>query len=182
MGSTSSQNESAGSIVYLRQELARRTYKPWKQVTFVFYFFSAIVLFGGFGIWVELVELNLLSENADSYDGLYRAIATFYPALIGSASFHLLLIATGTSNRIMTAFGATVLLFAFVIAILLAIFHHQYPIARFFVVILLASFSIWLWSIADADNPIYTDVPADTSSGGSLVRPLKGDTSEFKVD
>ena len=181
MASTSSQNEGAGSVANLRQELARRTCKPWKQVTFVSYFFTAIVLFGGFGIWVELVELNL-SENAESYDGLYRAIATFYPALIGSASFHLLLIATVKSDTTMTAFGTMVLSFAFVIAILVAIFQHQYPIARFFVVILLASFSIWLWSIADADNPIYKDVPADTSSGGSLLRPLKGDTSEFKVD
>ena len=181
MGSTSSQNEGAGSFVYLRQELARKTCQPWTQVTFVLYFFSAIVVFGGFGIWVEVVELNLL-ENADSYDRLYRAIATFYPALIGSASFHLLLIAAGQSDRIMTAFGFAVLSFALLFAILLSIFHYQYPIARFFGVTLLAIFSIWLWSIADADNPIYQTVSADTPSGGSLTRDLKGDTSEFKVD
>ena len=150
-------------------------------MTFVLYFLSAIVLFGGFGIWVELVELNLL-EDVSGYDGLYRAIATFYPALIGSASFHLLLIAAGQSDKVMTAFGIAVLVFALVFAILLSIFQHQYPTARFFIVILLASFSIWLWSIADADNPIYKAVSADTPSGGSLERDLKGDTSEFKVN
>ena len=181
MGSTSSQNEGAGNTVHFWQDLARKTCQPWKQGTFVSYFVSAIVLFGGFGIWVELVELAL-SENADSYDGLYRAIATFYPALIGSASFHLLLIATEKSDKDMMAFAVVVLLLAATFAILLSIFHDQYPIARFFGVTLLASFSIWLWSITDADNPIYKAVLVDTPSGGSTLRDLKGDTSEFKVN
>ena len=150
-------------------------------MTFVLSFLFAIVGFAGFGIWVELVELNL-SETHNNYDGLYTAIATFYPALIGSASVHLLLTATGQSDKIMTTFGLAVLLAAAVCALLLSIFHDQYPTARFFGAILLALFSIWLWSIAEADNPIYDPLPVDTASGGSLLRDLKGDTSDYEVD
>ncbi len=145
------------------------------------YFLGAIVAFGGFGIWVELVELRL-SKSVVNYDGLYTSIATFYPALIGSASFHLLLTATGQSDKIMAAFGQTVLLVAIICALLLSVFHELYPTARFFCAILLAFFSIWLWSIADVDNPIYKPLPVDTPSGGSPLRDLKGDTSGFEVD
>ena len=56
---------------------------PWSQPTFFMYFIFAIAGFGGFGIWVEAVGLHL-SENLKSYDGLYTALATFYPALIAA--------------------------------------------------------------------------------------------------
>lgn len=181
MDSTTLDNPSGGGWRYLWQQLVRRTCQPWKQVTFVMYFLGAIVAFGGFGIWVELVELGL-SKKPANYDGLYTSIATFYPALIGSASFHLLLTATGQSDKIMAAFSQNVLLAAIICAVLLAVFHELYPTARFFFAIFLALFSIWLWSIADVDNPIYKTLAVDTPSGGSPLRDLKGDTSGFEVD
>ena len=175
------QMDSVGEWGYLWQELTRRTRQPWKQVTFVMYLLSAIVGFGGFGIWVEIVELNL-SEDPRNYDGLYTAVATFYPALIGSASFQLLLIAVAETNKVMTSFVVTVLLAALASAILLGIFHNQYPTARFVVATLLAFFSMWLWIMTDADNPIYRTLPVDTPTGGNPQRDLKGDMSEFEAD
>ena len=181
MSLTGTQNDSVGEWGYLGQELTRRTCQPWKQVTFVMYLLSAIVGFGGFGVWVEFVELNL-SEYPRNYDGLYTAVATFYPALIGSASFQLLLISVAETNKVMTSFVVTVLLAALTCAILLSIFHDQYPTARFFMAALLAIVSMWLWIITDADNPIYRTLPADTPSGGNPQRDLKGDMGGFEAD
>lgn len=181
MSLTGTQNDSVGEWSDLWQEITRRTRQPWKQVTFVTYLVFAIVGFGGFGIWAELVELNL-SEKPRNYDGLYTAVATFYPALIGAASFQLLLIAVAETNKVMTSFGVAVLLTGITCAILLGIFHDQYPTARFLAATLLSLFSIWLWIITDADNPIYQTIPVDTPSGGDPQRYLRGDMSGFEAD
>lgn len=145
------------------------------------YFLGAILAFGGFGIWVELVEMRL-SDRTPNYDGLYTAIATFYPALIGSASFHLQLTAAGQSDKIMAAFGQIFLLAAITCAILLSVFHEFYPTGRFYSAIFLAFISIWFWSVAEFDNPIYQPIAADAPSGGSPLRDLKGNTRGFEVD
>ena len=84
------------------------------------YLLTAIVGFGGGGIWVELVSLYL-SDNPDSYDGVYTAAATVYLTLIGTASFQLLLIADDT-NKVVTSFLGMVSSAAFACAILLSIF------------------------------------------------------------
>ena len=115
------------------------TLAPWKHVAFVTYLVTAIIIFGGFGIWVELVALHL-SDTPYSYDGVYTAVATFYPALIGSASFQLLFIPPEDTNKAVTSFVAMLSAVAFICALLLSLFHHQYPIARFFLATFLVIF------------------------------------------
>lgn len=150
-------------------------------MTFVMYLLTAIVGFGGFGVWAEIVQ-RLLPHGSEGYDGVYRAISTFYPALIGSASFQFFLLAIGDTNKALPSFVVTISLAAFGFALLLSIFHDQYPTARFFFAIVLTTFSVWLWIITEADNPIYKTGPVDVASGGNVDRGLKGNLGDFEAD
>ena len=181
MNIANTHNEGVGDWISLWRELDRRTRQPWKHGPLVMYVVVALVGLGGLGIWVEAVKF-ILSEEPESYDGIFTAVVTFYPALIGSASFQLLLIATGNVDRTMTAFSVLVLMISVGSALLLSVFHDRYPTVCLLSAIPLAIFSIWLWSITNVDNPIYKTLPIDTPSGGSPFRDLKGDISTFEAD
>ena len=88
----------------------------------------------------------------------------------------------GDTNKALASFVVTLSLAAFGFALLLSIFHDQYPTARFFVATILTTFSVWLWIITEADNPIYKAAPVDTASGGNVDRGLKGNLSHFEAD
>ena len=177
----STQKDGVADWANLWQELSRRTVNPWKHAPFCIYVLVAVVGLGGLGIWVEAVKLGL-SDRPESYDGIFTAVTTFYPALIGSASFQLLLIATENEDRTLTAFSVFVLVASLGSAILLSVFRNQYPPACLSFAILLAIISMLLWSIANADNPIYKSVAVDVPAGGRPDRALPGDISEFEAD
>ena len=170
-----------GEFSYVGKELCRRTAEIWKRFPLFVFVLVAIVGLGGLGIWVELVKA-LLSESPEESDGLFTAVATFYPALAGSASCQLILNATGMLNRIITALGILVLFIFLAAAVLVGIFHSQYPFACLISAIILVVFSIWIWIISNADNPIFHPVRIDAASGGSPSRNPKGDLSGFKAD
>ena len=170
-----------GDLLYLRRELCRRTAEVWKRFPFLVFVLVAIVGLGGLGIWAELVKVTL-SENPERLDGVFTAVAAFYPAVVGSASFQLLLIATGKMDRTITAFGILVLTFTIGAAVLLSIYHALYPIACLIAAVFLVIFSIWLWIVTNADDPIFKPVSVDAASGGSPSRDPKGDLSQFRAD
>jgi hypothetical protein len=70
-----------GDWDYLWLQLKRRTPEPLGDVPFVFYVFLGIVIFGGLGIWVELLKI-LISTKPAELAGLITAVNTFFPALI----------------------------------------------------------------------------------------------------
>jgi len=181
LSATVANDDEVGDWAYLRREISRRTLQPWSQAPFVIYVLVAIVTLGGLGIWVEIVKI-LSAEQSASYDGLLTAMATFYPALVGSASLQLLLVATGNSDRILTAFATLVWVISIGSVILLSVFHDQYPRACFSAAIGFVFFSIWLWWITNGDDPTYKQVSVDTATGGSTSRELKGDISGFRAD
>ena len=170
-----------GDFVYLRRELSRRTAELWKRFPFLAFVLVAIVGLGGLGIWAELVKMSL-SENPQRLDGVFTAVAAFYPAVVGTASFQLLLIATGEMDRIITAFGILVLVSTIGAAVLLSVYHAQYPVTCLIAAVFLVFFSIWLWVVTNADNPLFKSVSVDASTGGSTSRAPKGDLSAFKAD
>ena len=133
------QRPGEGDIPYLCRELKRRTAEIKKRFPFFVFVLVAIVGLGGLGIWAELVKLAH-SNEPEKLDGVFTAVAAFYPAVVGSASFQLLLIATGKLDRVITAFGILVLAFSFGAAVLLGIFHAQYPIACLVLAIVLVAF------------------------------------------
>ena len=181
MNTTVTENEDVGDWTFLGRELSRRTRQPWKHVPLVLYVLVAIVVFGGLGIWVEIVKLGLLNKPL-STGGLFTAMATFYPALVGASALQLLLVSMGHSDRIMGFFAVSVWVMSFVIGLLTAVFFPAYPATCFILVVCLVIFSIWLWMITNVDDPIYKSIPVDSASGGSTSRPLKGDISKFDTD
>ena len=155
-----------GDLAYLRRELSRRTAEIWKRFPFLAFVLVAIVGLGGLGIWTEIVKFTL-SENPERLDGVFTAVAAFYPAVVGSASFQLLLIATGKMDRIITALGILILTYTIGASVLLSVYHAQYPVACLIAAVFLVIFSIWLWIVTNADDPIFKPVSVDGASGGS---------------
>ena len=168
-----------GDWKYLGSEICRRTWQPFSSVAFVFYAVIAIVVLGCAGIWVEIVKAMLTTE-AGSNEGVLTALATFYPALIGSASLQLILSSAGRADKIITSFALLVCILSFASVALVSVFHAQSPDVAMKISIGFAIFAIWLWWIANADDPIYRNAPIDAASGGSTERTLAGSTDGFK--
>lgn len=73
-----------GDWSYLGNKIKRRTLYPFADVPFVLYVLLAIIGLGCLGIWVEVIKLAL-SSDPKSYEAVLTALATFFPALIGSS-------------------------------------------------------------------------------------------------
>ena len=170
-----------GDLVYLRREFSRRTAEVWKRFPFVAFVLVAIVGLGGVGIWAELVKMSL-SEDPGRLDGVFTAVAAFYPAVVGSASFQLLLIATERMDRNITAFGVLILTFTIAATVLLSVYYAHYPVTCLIAAVFLAFFSIWLWVVTNVGDPIFQPVSVDAATGGSPSRDPKGDLSAFTAD
>ena len=63
----------------LREEIQLNINGPWKDPTFVIYFFAFIVTIGGFGIWIEVYK-NIATSNND-ISSLMKSLLTFSLAL-----------------------------------------------------------------------------------------------------
>lgn len=170
-----------GEFRYVRKELCRRTAEITRRFPLFVFVLVAIIGLGGLGIWTELAKIAL-AKDPTHFDGVFTAVAAFFPAVVGTATFQLLLFATGTSNRIITALGILVLFVSFGGAVLLGVFHSQYPLACLIAAVFLVIFSIWIWIVTNADDPLFQTVSVDAASGGNTSRNPRGDLSEFKAD
>ncbi len=164
---------------YLGREIKRRTVQPFSDAPFVFYVFLAIISFGCLGIWVEVVKIQLQQGTA-SYEGLLTAMATFFPALIGSASLQLILSSTGKADKILVSFALIACFASFGSVVLISVFHAIVPTVCFWAAIGFSVFAIWLWWFTNGDDPTYKNAPIDAPTGGDTGRKLKGNTAGFK--
>lgn len=178
MSSTDFDASDKGDWAYLRSEICRRTWQPFSNVPFVFYAIIAIGILGCAGIWVEIAK-TALSTKVGNNDGVLTALATFYPALIGSASLQLILSSTDKADKVVTSFALLVCIVSFASVALVSVFHAQMPELTVKVAVGFAVFAIWLWWIANADDPIYKNAPIDAPSGGSTEQKLSGSTEGF---
>lgn len=126
------------------------------------------------------MKIVLSSEN-NGWDGILTALAAFYPALIGAASLQLVLESVRKSDKLMAIFAVGILLLTIIGAIVIGLFDFNavYSRVSFWGTILLSVAGVWVWCVANGDNPdLQTDPLA--ASGGSTDRPLKGSTSGFR--
>ena len=169
-----------GDWQYLKKEICRGTSQPLSYAPFVFYFLLAIIGLGCLGIWVELIKV-LLSANTQNFDRMLTALGTFFPALIGSSAFRLILASTDKRDKIFASFGFGMCLLAFAAAILISLLHVSFPIVTLCAAVAFAGFAIWLWWFANGDDPVFkSNLPIDAPSGGDTSKSLKGDTSGFR--
>lgn len=115
-----------------------------------------------------------------TYDGVFTALATFFPALIGSSSLQLILDSTGKSDKVLVSFGILVSFIALAAAVLISVFHQLLPCVTFGFSIFFALLAVWLWWFTNGDDPTYKSVSIDAPSGGDPKRKPKGDTSGFR--
>jgi len=151
------------------------TIDPIEHPPFVFNAILAMS-FAGLGIWTEIIRLILKGESID-LSGLLTAVLTFFPALAGSASIQLVVAATGKKDKSITALGILLMTASSMLAVVLAIFSERYPYAVLIFGALAAFFSVWVWWIANGEDPNFKVTPVDPESftGGDLDRPMSGD-------
>ena len=114
--------EDTKSDVYRRfwNELKRRTKSPLTDLTFIFYVFFGVLVFGGLGVWIEVVKIYIPGQSGDM-QGIRTALSVFYPALIGAASLQLVLESVRKSETLMSVFAVSALLIMIIAAILLGL-------------------------------------------------------------
>jgi len=146
---------------------------------FVVYVLLAIIGLGCLGIWVELIKVALSPETGN-YEGVLTALATFFPALIGSSSLQLILTSTGRSDKVLVSFGYLVSIAAFAGVVLISIFHKLLPDLSFWASVCFVGLAVWLWWFTNGDDPTYKSAAVDAASGGDTGRALKGDITGFR--
>lgn len=52
------QSENSGVYKRFWRELWRRTGSPLSDATFVFYVIFGVLVFGGLGVWIEVIKVN----------------------------------------------------------------------------------------------------------------------------
>ncbi|QKV18987.1 hypothetical protein [Oricola thermophila] len=166
------------------RELKRRTRVPLSDLTFIFYLVFGVVVFSGFGVVVELVKHSFAGAPFDvsSLTGVRAALSVFYPALIGAATLQLTLEAVKKSESLMVVFAITSLLVMLGFAVFHGIqeFRQESQTQVFWFSVILSVFGIWIWTIANADNPDLKTKPRnDDAVGGGVNRKLKGSTEGF---
>ena len=183
---------------YLSRELRRRSTEPFKHVPFVFYLVVAVIVFGGLGIWVELVKLLLASPPAaqpsampgatlapagPDISSLITALVTYFPALIGSAALQFSLALIKRTDKTLISFALFILVTSSAAAILLSIFSAAHSGGVLCLGVLLCIGAVWVWVIANADDDTFRRVPSkvDAASGGDPDRELPGSLSGYQA-
>ncbi|WP_131618215.1 hypothetical protein [Roseivivax marinus] len=164
-----------------RSEVWRRTSKPLSDATFIFYVVFGILIFGGLGVWIEVMKI-ILSPGGSNWRGILTALAAFYPALIGAACLQLVLESVRKSEKLMAVFSVGVLLLTIIAAVVFGVFEFNsvYTGVSFWGTIFLSITGIWVWCVANGDNPDLQTTDPYAPSGGDTSRKLKGDTSGFR--
>ncbi len=179
MSNTDTIETAAGDWKYLCQELTRRTREPTKNFAFLVHVLLAIILFGGLGMWIEILKL-VISPYPLELAGLITAVITFFPTLIGSTSLQLVL--ASQNNRIFMSFALLLLCTFTTFAILLPFFSVTHPVIVLVLGAACSLCAIWAWWITNGGDPIYKSTPpADAATGGSIDRKLPGTLEGFEV-
>ena len=166
------------------KELKRRTKTPLSDLTFIFYLVFGVILFSGFGVLVEVIKYWFSGYPMEMrhFQGMRAALAVFYPALIGAASLQLMLEAVKSSKTLMMVFAIISLLMMLIAAAILGIqeFRQEWAKQIFVSSVILSLFGLWIWTVANADNPdLKTKPKPEDTVGGSVTRKLQGNTSGF---
>ncbi|GLS00441.1 hypothetical protein GCM10007859_04470 [Brevundimonas denitrificans] len=182
--------EKQGDWPYLIEQLGKRTVGPIKSFPFVVYVLIGIVLFGGLGIWAELLRLTVAQTPPavtgaipvpPALTGVITAILTFFPTLIGSTSLQLILSSANTSDKVMIAFAIMILFLFLTAAILLPFFAGSYPLEVLAAGIASSLAAIWVWWITNGSDSIFQTHHVAAPSGGDLNQALKGGFDDLKT-
>lgn len=182
MSATESEHRSA-SWAILGRELKRRTVQPAGHVSFALYFFVAVILLGGAGIWLELYSFMSHVATPDkptaSAAALRTAVITFFPALAGTSCMQL--IWENDDFRSLRAFATSALVVLFLAALAIAPSTISTS-AALWVGCLASCVAFWTWWIANAEQRGLLDLDPDAPMGKKDPNAdLAGDLDGFTV-
>lgn len=176
------EDNDISSYAKLRKELWRRTIDPFSQPPFVFYVVTGVVLFGGLGVWVELVKLCLSDMRGDS-EALVTAVITFFSTLAGAATIQLNYSSYEKSDKDLGSFALLLMCLFACAGVLLAFFGHAYPASVLFFGVICSLAATWVWWITNGDEPTFraTKKDVDAAVGGDPERDLPGNLDGFEA-
>lgn len=143
------------------------------------YFLACVIGLGGLGCWVEVIQVNGQLPPARDWNNTYTALVTFFPALIASSCVQMVF---EVKSKRMHAFSLMLLLLSLVVG--LALISHARPASTlaWTGAIGASVFSLWIWWIANADNPsLHDEAGPEAAVGGDIDAPLSGGFGKFKV-
>ncbi|EJL37558.1 hypothetical protein PMI01_00636 [Caulobacter sp. AP07] len=157
----------------------RRTKRPSREFVYWMYFIACVFGLGGLGVWVELIQTNGLPPAARDWNNTYTSLVTFFPALIASSCVQMVF---EVKSKRMHAFSIVLILLALVVGLMLI--SHARPASAFaWTAAVAASLgSLWIWWIANADNPsLHDEASPEAAVGGALDAPLATGSANIKL-
>lgn len=159
----------------LWEEIKRRWKAPRGHPTFAIFFIGSFLVFAAAGVWLEFFKLWFgWGPEPGSPSALRTAIATYFPAILGSS---ILQLAISDSLRSLRALGHLVGTFFLVLAFALVFSATLLDSAAIFIGLLASAASLACWWIVNADESSFRDEPLPEVATGKAdpKAPLLGD-------
>ena len=165
--------------IELGDEIKRRLWEPCKMPPFIFYFFAAIVIVGGIGVWIEVFTANWMSVPT--------ALSTYLLALSATSAADLILI--DESEDVSRTLALSLRMFAFllliagvVLAIISLLINTNQVSARYWCSIAGVVIALLLYWIANADSRRFDRFPPPKEFiGGDAEEELKGSMEDIQT-
>lgn len=166
----------------LFEEVKRRWREPRSHPTFALFFIGSFLIFAAIGVWLELSKLVFgIGSEVGSAAALRTAIATYFPAVLGSSVLQL---AISDSLRSLRALGQIVAPIFFALAYVLVFAENLLDWAAIILGIIASAAALVCWWIVNADDPALLDEPLPEVATGKAnpTAPLLGDDAlaEFR--
>jgi hypothetical protein len=164
----------------LTEFLDHRWKHPKGQATFAIYFWVAVVVIGGGGVWVELLPPLFTGAWSWDWSRVAPSLYTFFPAVAVTSAFDLVL--NDKQMRSVRAFGFGTL--AGIMCWLFLCVLHPMPVVSTLLGLIGSVISLVLWRIANGENPQlhdYEPSARNSSLGGSDKTTPAGSEGEYKL-
>jgi hypothetical protein len=160
----------------LVQELRRRWKEPQAHPTFAFFFIASFLIFAATGVWLEFARLLFGTDGwRGPSTGLRVAIATYFPAVLGSSVLQL---SISESLRSLRALGQLIAPIFFALAATLVFASGLPDWAAILLGLLASAAALACWWIVNADERSLRDEPLPppevTTGGVDPTAPLLG--------
>jgi hypothetical protein len=133
----------------------------------------AVIGFGGWGIWFEWSKLG--QSSSQDLSPLLTALITFFSAVIASSAMQLIYQGFDKGDKVVGGVGAVALAVLLAIAGSLLSGGSSDPVKSIHTSVICSAFSVWVWIMANCDDPLFKSKPrVDAPIGGSVDAQVVG--------
>ncbi len=165
----------------LTEEVKRRWKEPSKHPTFALFFVASFLIFAATGVWLEFCKLifgfgSPTGSPTGSTAALRTAIATYFPAVLGSAILQLIISDALRSLRALSMIIGP----AFAVLAFMLVFWTDLPDwIAIFLGVFASIAALACWRVVYADDLTLRDDPVPEVTTGRIdpVAPLLGDNA-----